>query len=155
MLLEYSACCFIELFVRDVPLLRLFVSRLAVENKLAHNLQLRRRQGFNFLDQLSDVHYPQFTDIMTGRQDSRKAVVSPANRAYLPRLMPKSIARSKTRKAVSKRFKITGTGKVLRQHASRRHLLSSKSGKLKRHMAKSSVVDKTDVARIKMNMPFA
>ena len=28
--------------------------------------------------------------------------------------MPKSIARSKTRKAVAKRFKITGTGKVKR-----------------------------------------
>ena len=59
--------------------------------------------------------------------------------------MPKAIARSKTRKAVAKRFKVTGTGKVLRQHASRRHLLSSKSGKRKRHMAKSAVVDKTDV----------
>jgi large subunit ribosomal protein L35 len=84
-----------------------------------------------------------------------KAVVRRRNRPYLPRLMPKAIARSKTRKAVSKRFKITGTGKVMRQHASRRHLLSSKSGKLKRHMAKSAVVHETDVARIKMNMPFA
>ena len=69
--------------------------------------------------------------------------------------MPKPISRSKTRKAVSKRFKITGTGKVMRQHASRRHLLSSKSGKLKRHMSKSAEVDKTDTARIKLNMPFA
>ena len=69
--------------------------------------------------------------------------------------MPKPIARAKTRKAVAKRFKITGTGKVLRQHASRRHLLSSKSAKRKRHMAKSAVVDKTDMARIKLNMPFA
>ena len=69
--------------------------------------------------------------------------------------MPKSIARSKTRKAVSKRFKITRAGKVMRQQASRRHLLSSKNGKLKRHMAKSAVVDSTDVARIKANLPFA
>ena len=76
-------------------------------------------------------------------------------RRYLARLMPKPIARSKTRKSVSKRFKITGTGKVLRQHASRRHLLSSKSAKRKRQMSKSAVVDKTDVARIKANMPFA
>jgi large subunit ribosomal protein L35 len=68
--------------------------------------------------------------------------------------MPKSIARSKTRKAVSKRFKITGTGKVLRQQASRRHLLSSKSAKRKRQMAKTQVVDETDVRRIKANMPF-
>ena len=87
--------------------------------------------------------------------ERRKAVVSAQNCTYLARLMPKSIARSKTRKAVSKRFKITGTGKVMRQHASRRHLLSSKSAKRKRHMAKSAEVDKTDTARIKMNMPFA
>jgi large subunit ribosomal protein L35 len=76
-------------------------------------------------------------------------------RIYLPRLMPKPIARSKTRKAVAKRFKITGTGKVLRQQASRRHLLSNKSAKRKRQMAKSQVVDKTDMARIKANLPFA
>jgi large subunit ribosomal protein L35 len=68
--------------------------------------------------------------------------------------MPKPIARSKTRKAVSKRFKVTGTGKVLRSQASRRHLLSSKSAKRKRQMAKAQVVDATDVSRIKMNLPF-
>ncbi len=69
--------------------------------------------------------------------------------------MPKSIARSKTRKAVAKRFKITATGKVLRSHASRRHLLSSKNAKKKRQLAKSALVDKTDVQRIKANLPFA
>jgi large subunit ribosomal protein L35 len=69
--------------------------------------------------------------------------------------MPKAIARSKTRKAVAKRFKITASGKVLRSQASRRHLLSSKSAKRKRQMAKAQVVDKTDVARIKANLPFA
>jgi len=74
---------------------------------------------------------------------------------YLARLMPKPIARSKTRKSVAKRFKITATGKILRQHASRRHLLSSKSAKRKRLMAKSAVVHKTDEARIKANLPFA
>jgi large subunit ribosomal protein L35 len=68
--------------------------------------------------------------------------------------MPKPIARSKTRKAVSKRFKVTGTGKVLRSQASRRHLLSSKSAKRKRQMAKAQVVDATDGSRIKMNLPF-
>ncbi|CAN5527273.1 50S ribosomal protein L35 [soil metagenome] len=69
--------------------------------------------------------------------------------------MPKPIARSKTRKAVAKRFKITATGKILRSQASKRHLLSSKSSKRKRQMAKTALVDKTDMARIKMNMPFA
>jgi large subunit ribosomal protein L35 len=59
--------------------------------------------------------------------------------------MPKPIARSKT----------SGTGKVLRSHAKRRHLLSAKNAKSKRHLAKSAVVDKTDVRRIKANLPFA
>ena len=69
--------------------------------------------------------------------------------------MPKPIARSKTRKAVAKRFKITARGKVLRAQSSRRHLLSAKNAKRKRHMAKAARVDKTDEARIKANLPFA
>ena len=69
--------------------------------------------------------------------------------------MPKPIARSKTKKAVAKRFKVTASGKVLRAHASRRHLLSSKSAKRKRNLAKAAVVDSTDEARIKLNLPFA
>lgn len=68
--------------------------------------------------------------------------------------MPKSIARSKTRKAVSKRFKVTASGKVLRSHASRRHLMSTKNAKKKRQLAKAGAVHETDVARIKMNLPF-
>jgi len=69
--------------------------------------------------------------------------------------MPKPIARSKTRKSVAKRFKITGTGKIKRSKASRRHLLASKSSKKKRHMAKSVLVHDSDVARIKANLPFS
>lgn len=68
--------------------------------------------------------------------------------------MPKAIARSKTKKAVAKRFKITGTGKVMRSRAGRRHLLSSKSSKRKRQLGKSVVLDKTDEARVKANLPF-
>jgi large subunit ribosomal protein L35 len=49
--------------------------------------------------------------------------------------MPKPIARSKTRKAVAKRFKVTASGKVLRSRASRRHLMSAKNAKKKRQLA--------------------
>jgi large subunit ribosomal protein L35 len=72
----------------------------------------------------------------------------------VPPLMPKPVARRKTKKAVAKRFKVTATGKVLRAQASRRHLLSSKSAKRKRQLAKNVLVDVTDVARIKENLPF-
>jgi large subunit ribosomal protein L35 len=68
--------------------------------------------------------------------------------------MPKPIARSKTRQAVAKRFKITARGKVLRSQSSRRHLLSSKNEKRKRQLGKPARVDDTDVARIKANLPF-
>ena len=65
---------------------------------------------------------------------------------------PKGI---KTRKAVAKRFKITARGKVLRSRAGRRHLLSGKSPKRRRSLGESKVVDKTDVYRIKQNLPFS
>jgi large subunit ribosomal protein L35 len=69
--------------------------------------------------------------------------------------MPKPIARNKTRKSVAKRFKITGTGKVLRTRGGRRHLLQCKSSKRKRKLAKSILVHHSDTARIKANLPFA
>jgi large subunit ribosomal protein L35 len=68
--------------------------------------------------------------------------------------MPKPTARSKTRKSVAKRFKITARGKVLRAHSSRRHLLSAKNAKRKRRLAKATRVHGTDIARIKANLPF-
>ncbi len=103
----------------------------------------------------AEVDFPIVNDRENPGSVNGKSVVSPRKCLYLPRLMPKPIARSKTRKAVAKRFKITATGKVLRSHASRRHLLSSKNAKKKRQLAKSALVDKTDVQRIKANLPFA
>ncbi|GAA3071580.1 hypothetical protein GCM10020000_65260 [Streptomyces olivoverticillatus] len=44
--------------------------------------------------------------------------------------MPKN----KTHSGASKRFKITGSGKVLRERASKRHLLEHKSSKLTRRL---------------------
>jgi len=50
--------------------------------------------------------------------------------------------------------KVTATGKVLRGHAGRRHLLQSKNAKRKRQLAKQGLTDTTDEARIKENLPF-
>jgi large subunit ribosomal protein L35 len=65
---------------------------------------------------------------------------------------PKGI---KTRKAVAKRFKITATGKVLRPHAGKRHLLATKSPKRRRKLGQSVVADSTDAYRVLQNMPFS
>jgi large subunit ribosomal protein L35 len=75
--------------------------------------------------------------------------------AFGPFLMPKPIARSKTRKSVAKRFKVTATGKVLRTRGGRRHLLQCKSAKRKRKLAKSVLVHDSDAAHIKSNLPFS
>ena len=64
---------------------------------------------------------------------------------------PKGI---KTKKSVAKRFRITGTGKVLRSRAGRRHLAQTKNAKRLRSLGKAVVVHHTDVYRIKQNLPF-
>lgn len=69
--------------------------------------------------------------------------------------MPKPIARSKTRKAVAKRFKVTATGKVLRTQGGRRHLLASKNANRKRKLAKATLTHDSDTQRIKANLPFS
>jgi large subunit ribosomal protein L35 len=65
---------------------------------------------------------------------------------------PKGI---KTKKSVAKRFKITGTGKVLRRHAGKRHLAQTKSPKRRRRLRSAVVVDATDAYRITQNLPFS
>jgi len=65
---------------------------------------------------------------------------------------PKGI---KTRKAVSKRFKITGSGKIKTSRAGKRHLLQSKSSKRRRSLGAAKMVDKTDMYRITQNLPFS
>ncbi|MCS1410815.1 MAG: 50S ribosomal protein L35 [Verrucomicrobia subdivision 3 bacterium] len=60
----------------------------------------------------------------------------------------------KTRKSVAKRFKITATGKVIRNHSGKRHLLSCKSPKRRRRLGTSTVLDRSDEDRIILNLPF-
>ncbi|HKI68690.1 MAG TPA: 50S ribosomal protein L35 [Verrucomicrobiae bacterium] len=62
---------------------------------------------------------------------------------------------NKTRKSVSKRFKITGTGKVLFRGAGRRHLLQGKNSKRRRSLRNAKVLGTTDVYRVKQNLPFS
>lgn len=49
----------------------------------------------------------------------------------------------KTRKAVSARFKVTGTGKLVRNRPGRRHILTKKSSNRKRRLKKQAVLDQT------------
>jgi len=59
--------------------------------------------------------------------------------------MPKN----KTHKGTSKRFKVTGSGKILREKAGKRHILEKKSSKVTRRMSGTAVVSDHDAPRIK------
>ena len=67
--------------------------------------------------------------------------------------MPNRVV-NKTRKAVSKRFKVTATGKVKRNRQGKRHLLSSKNSKRRRRLGQSALVEKADMRRITESLPF-
>ncbi len=55
----------------------------------------------------------------------------------------------KSRRRALKTYKITGTGKIKRRKAFRSHILTSKSAKRKRHLRKPTLVDKTEVRKVK------
>ncbi|HIW61228.1 MAG TPA: 50S ribosomal protein L35 [Candidatus Stackebrandtia excrementipullorum] len=55
----------------------------------------------------------------------------------------------KSHSGLSKRVKITGSGKVLRQRANRRHYLEHKPSTLTRRLAGTTEVSKADVKRVK------
>jgi large subunit ribosomal protein L35 len=59
--------------------------------------------------------------------------------------MPKQ----KTHSAAKKRFKVTGTGKLLRRRAMQSHMLEKKSAKRKRGFRQAEAVDKADVREVK------
>jgi large subunit ribosomal protein L35 len=60
----------------------------------------------------------------------------------------------KTHKGASKRFKKTGTGKVVRNHAFGRHILTSKPRSRKRRLKQSPVADATDQAKLLAMLPY-
>jgi large subunit ribosomal protein L35 len=59
--------------------------------------------------------------------------------------MPKQ----KTHKAAKKRFKVTGSGKILRRHAMQSHNLEKKSAKRKRDFARDEAVHPSDVREVR------
>lgn len=63
--------------------------------------------------------------------------------------------KQKTRKGVSKRFKITGSGKVLRRHQNMRHLRSNKSKKAKRKYRQNVEVTGKFAKKIKQMLGMA
>lgn len=61
----------------------------------------------------------------------------------------KKKTKQKTKKSVTKRFKVTKTGKVMRRQGFRRHLNAKKSKKRKRRLKGKVVTKKVHAKKIK------
>jgi large subunit ribosomal protein L35 len=59
----------------------------------------------------------------------------------------------KTHRGAAKRFKRTGTGKILRRRQGKSHILTKKSAKRKRHLCQPTLVSGADRARVEQLLP--
>ena len=60
----------------------------------------------------------------------------------------------KTHKGTAKRFRRTGTGKLMRAKAIKSHILPKKTTKRKRNLRKTTIADVTNVAKVKRLIPY-
>jgi large subunit ribosomal protein L35 len=60
----------------------------------------------------------------------------------------------KTKRSTAKRVKISGTGKVMRRKASKRHLLSSKNATRKRRLSGAVAIGKDGEKNMKRMLPY-
>ncbi len=59
----------------------------------------------------------------------------------------------KTHRGAAKRFKKTGTGKIVRSKSNKQHILTKKSPKRKRNLRKDAIVKRVDAKRLKQMLP--
>lgn len=64
--------------------------------------------------------------------------------------MPKE----KTRKSAAKRFKLTGTGKLMRRQSGQKHLLAGKTSKRIRSLKGEKDVSDGDLKRVSDQLPY-
>jgi len=60
----------------------------------------------------------------------------------------------KTNRGAAKRFKVTGTGKVMRRKAFASHILTSKSTKRKRGLRLAAGVDSANIKMVRKLLPY-
>jgi large subunit ribosomal protein L35 len=64
-------------------------------------------------------------------------------------------AKLKTHRGAAKRFRRTATGKFMRMHSGKRHLLGTKPAKRMRRLKKLTEVHPADVPTVRRMLPYA
>jgi large subunit ribosomal protein L35 len=72
----------------------------------------------------------------------------------MPRNSTKPKRKLKTHRGAAKRFKMTATGKILRMHSGKRHLLGTKAAKRMRKLKKLTLVSAGDLAKTRQMLPY-
>jgi len=72
----------------------------------------------------------------------------------MPRNSLKPKRKLKTHRGARKRFKVTGTGKVIRMHSGKRHILGTKPAKRMRKLKKLTTVNKADIPNVRQMLPY-
>jgi large subunit ribosomal protein L35 len=60
----------------------------------------------------------------------------------------------KTKRGAAKRFRLSASGKIKRSRAFKRHILTSKSTKRKRHLDMEDRVSRADTRRVREMLPY-
>ena len=60
----------------------------------------------------------------------------------------------KTNRSAAKRFKVTGSGKVMHFRAGKSHLLRKKNRKRKRHLKKAVLLSSANISAVKRLIPY-
>ena len=61
----------------------------------------------------------------------------------------------KSKSGAKKRFRVTGSGRVKRGSAFRRHILTKKTTKRKRHLRGTQQIDVTNMRSVRAMLPYA
>ena len=65
------------------------------------------------------------------------------------------MSKMKTKSGAAKRFKVRAGGSVKRSQAFKRHILTKKTTKAKRHLRGATNVHDSDVASVRAMLPYA
>jgi large subunit ribosomal protein L35 len=80
--------------------------------------------------------------------------VLPTKGLAMPRNSTKPKRKLKTHRGAAKRFKMTATGKLLRMHSGKRHLLGTKAAKRMRKLKKLTQVHAADLPKTRQMLPY-
>ena len=72
----------------------------------------------------------------------------------MPRNRSNPKKKLKTHRGAAKRFKVTATGKIVRMHSGKRHLLGTKAPGRMRKLKKLTLVKKADLASVRQMLPY-